>query len=45
MYWREYSLTLGSKTPICKNLNEQADQQGGEGTKTYRLIFSLSTLF
>lgn len=45
IYWREYSLALGYKTPIWQNLNEQEDQQGGEGTEAYRLILTLSALF
>jgi hypothetical protein len=45
IYWREYSLGLGYKAPIWKDLNEQDEQQGGEGTEAYRLIVSVSALF
>jgi hypothetical protein len=45
IYWREYSLGLGYKTPIWRNLNEQDEQQGGEGTEAYLLVLSFSALF
>jgi hypothetical protein len=45
IYWRNLSLGLGYKTPIWKDLNEQDEQQGGEGTEAYRLIISFSALF
>ena len=45
IYWRNLSLGLGYKTPIWKHLNEQDEQQGGEGTEAYRLILSFSALF
>jgi hypothetical protein len=45
IYWRSLSLGLGYKTPIWKDLNEQDEQQGGEGTEAYRLILSFSALF
>lgn len=45
IYWHQYSLGIGYKTPIWKQLNEQDEQQGGEGTEAYRLILSLSALF
>ena len=41
IYWREYSVALDYKTPICANLNEQDAQQGAEA---YRFIFTLSAL-
>lgn len=44
-YWRNLSVAAGVKVPIWKNLNEESDQQGGEGTENYRLIFTISVLF
>jgi hypothetical protein len=45
LYWDRISLGLGYKTVIWKDLNEQDEQQGGEGTEAYRLILTLSALF
>jgi hypothetical protein len=39
------SLGLGWKTPVWKDLNEQADQQGAEGVETGRLLATFSCLF
>lgn len=44
-YWRNLSVAAGVKVPIWKNLNEENDQQGGEGTENYRFIFTISVLF
>jgi hypothetical protein len=44
-YWRNMSLGLGVKLPTWTNLNEENDQQGGEGKEDYRLIFTLSVIF
>jgi len=43
-YWRQVSLGLGVKVPAWTDLNEERDQQGGEGTEHYRVIFTLSVL-
>ncbi len=45
LYWENYSIALGYKTIIWKDLNEQSQQQGGEGTEDFRLILTLSALF
>ena len=39
------SLGLGWKTPVAKDLNEEALQQGAEGVETGRLIVTVSSLF
>ena len=44
-YWKNLSVAAGVKVPIWKNLNEESEQQGGEGTEDYRVIFTLSVLF
>jgi hypothetical protein len=44
-YWRNTSLALGVKLPTWTNLNEEGEQQGGEGKEQYRLICTLSVLF
>lgn len=44
-YWDNVSVALGYKTVVWKNLNEQDEQQGGEGTEDYRLILTFSALF
>ena len=44
-YWRNVSVATGVKFPIWKNLNEESEQQGGEGTEDYRFIFTFSVLF
>jgi hypothetical protein len=30
---------------VWTDLNEEGEQQGGEGTEDYRLVFAVSTLF
>jgi len=45
MYQSSSSLGLGVKLPLVTNLNEESEQQGAEGVESYRLIFTLSTLF
>jgi hypothetical protein len=45
VYWDNVSLAFGVKLPVWTRLNEEDEQQGGEGTEDYRLIFSLSALF
>jgi hypothetical protein len=45
LYWDRISLAFGYKSVIWKDLNEQDEQQGGEGTEDYRLIFTFSALF
>ena len=45
LYWDRVSLGLGYKTVIWTDLNEEEEQQGGEGTERYRLILTLSALF
>ena len=44
-YWRNTSLGLGVKLPTWTKLNEDSEQQGGEGKEDYRLICTLSLLF
>lgn len=44
-YWNILSAAFGVKTPVWTDLNEEDEQQGGEGTEDYRLIFTLSVLF
>ena len=44
-YWRNFSLAFGVKVPTWTDLNEEDDQQGGEGTEHYRLVGTLSILF
>ena len=43
-YWRNISVAAGVKVPVWKNLNEESEQQGGEGTEEYRFIFTFSVL-
>ena len=43
-YWRNLSLATGVKIPAWTNLNEESDQQGGEGTEKFRFIFTFSVL-
>ncbi len=44
-YWKNMSVATGVKIPVWKALNEERDQQGGEGTEDYRFIFTISILF
>jgi hypothetical protein len=44
-YWGDVSAAVGVKTPAWTDLNEEDQQQGGEGTEEYRFIFTLSALF
>jgi len=44
-YWRNLSLAFGVKVPTWTDLNEEDEQQGGEGTERYRLITTFSILF
>ena len=44
-YWRNTSLGLGVKLPTWTDLNEEGEQQGGEGKESYRLICTFSLLF
>jgi hypothetical protein len=45
VYWNNISAALGVKAPVWSDLNEEDEQQGGEGTEDYRLVFAVSTLF
>lgn len=45
VYWDSISAAIGVKSPIWTQLNEERQQQGGEGTEDYRLIFTFSALF
>ncbi len=45
LYWDRVSVGLGYKSVLWKDLNEQDEQQGGEGTERYRLILTVSALF
>ena len=44
-YWYNFSAAFGVKTPVWTDLNEEDEQQGGEGTEEYRRILTLSALF
>ncbi len=44
-YWRNLSLGFGVKVPIWTDLNEEEQQQGGEGKERCRLIGNFSVLF
>jgi hypothetical protein len=44
LYWDNVSVAFGFKLPAWTELNEEAEQQGGEGTEDYRLLFTLSAL-
>lgn len=39
------SAGLGIKTPVWTELNEEGQQQGGEGKEDYRVLFTVSALF
>ena len=43
-YWRNLSVATGVKVPVWMSLNEEGDQQGGEGTEDFRFIFTFSIL-
>ena len=45
VYWDRFSLAVGVKKAVWKNLNEQRLQQGAEGLEKYRLLLSASLLF
>ena len=45
LYKESASMGLGLKLPVWTDLNEEAQQQGAEGKESYRIIFTLSTLF
>jgi hypothetical protein len=45
VYWDNVSAAFGVKHHVLTDLNEEDEQQGGEGTEDYRLIFTLSALF
>jgi len=44
-YFSDTSIAVGLKNHIWTELNEEDQQQGGEGTEDYRFIITLSTLF
>jgi len=44
-YWRNTSLAVGVKLPAWTDLNEDSEQQGGEGKEDYRLVCTFSLLF
>ena len=44
-YFGDTSVAVGYKNHFWTELNEEDQQQGGEGTEDYRFIFTLSTLF
>lgn len=44
-YWDRLSLAFGVSRPVWTRLNEEDQQQGGEGKERYRLIFTGSLLF
>ena len=43
-YWKQLSIGLGFKVPVWTDLNEESQQQGGEGTEDYRFIFTFTAL-
>lgn len=45
LYWSGVSVALGVKVPVWTHLNEENEQQGGEGTEDYRLLLTFSMLF
>lgn len=45
VYWDRFSLAVGVKKAVWKDLNEQRLQQGAEGLEKYRLLISASMLF
>jgi hypothetical protein len=45
IYWDRFSLAVGVKKAIWKDLNEQRQQQGAEGLEKYRFLISASYLF
>lgn len=45
VYKGDISAALGIKVPISTDLNEESQQQGGEGTEDYRILFSISKTF
>jgi hypothetical protein len=45
LYKDNISVAMGLKLPAWKELNEEFDQQGAEGTENYRLEFTFSVLF
>jgi len=44
VYWNKMSVGFGVKVPVWSALNEESEQQGGEGTEDYRLILTISML-
>ena len=45
LYVRNFTAAVGVKLPTWTELNEEASQQGAEGTENYRIEFTFSTLF
>ncbi len=45
VYKDGWSLAVGVMFPVAKNLNEEDDQQGAEGTEDFRLVATFSYLF
>ena len=45
LYYKSISIGIGLKKPVWKKLNEEKDQQGGEGKELQRLIITISTIF
>ncbi len=43
-YWKQLSVGLGIKMPVWTDLNEEREQQGGEGTEQFRFLFTFSAL-
>jgi hypothetical protein len=44
-YWGDFSVAGGVKWPVWTRLNEEAEQQGGEGKEDYRIVFTMSLMF
>lgn len=45
LYWDKLTLAFAVAKPAWTRLNEEGQQQGGEGKERYRLIFTASLLF
>ncbi len=44
VYYKAFSLGFGIKKPVWKSLNEDAEQQGGEGKEKERVIITVSSI-
>lgn len=44
LYYKSFSLGIGIKKPVWTKLNEDAQQQGGEGKEDKRIIITISSI-